>query len=279
VSKPQIERVAKVPVLRTITRGCRESLRHGAYTVQAAAWAFITVAAYLPSQLPLDHDSAGPSALFLYLAAPYLPQFVMHVGATVILVAAYRTVILGEVPSWRKALRFGNRELRLFGFNLLFLAVGYAELALLGIIVQLIGGPYGVDGELLFRSGMVSQVGVAVAWNLLICITLIPLFGLAFPFIAIDMSSGLLRRSYFWSRGQRWRLAAIAVLTALPVQIAAYAPYFIWEGRDDLVDGSLQIGTMAMAYLWGATVRGSALGSAFRHIADGQQGRTYDVFD
>ncbi len=224
MSKPQIKRAAEFPPLHTIARGCRETFRHGAYTVQAAAWALIAVAAYLPSQLPLDLASAGFPALVFYIAAPYLPLVVMLVGAAVILVTVYRAVILDEVPSWRDALRLGSRELRLFGCNLLFLAAGYVEMALLGIVVQLLGSRYGVDADLLFRSGMVSQVGVAVTWNLLICITLIPFLGLAFPFIAIDMSSSLFRRSYFWSRRRRWRLAAIAVLTALPVQIAAYAP-------------------------------------------------------
>lgn len=175
--------------------------------------------------------------------------------------------------------RGGGRELRLFGFDLVFLAVGYMEVALLGIVIQLVGGPYGVDAEMLFHSGTVSQVGEAVIWELLICITLIPPFGLAFPFIAIDMPSRLFRRSYFWSRGQRWRFFAIAVLTALPIQIAAYAPYFIWEGRNDVVDRSVQIGLMAKAYLWGAAIRGRAFGRAFRLIAEAQQGRTYNVFD
>jgi len=280
VSKPQIKRAVRIPVLRAIARGLRETFRHGpAYTVQAVAWALIAVAAYLPSLLPLDLDSVDSLAFYFYLAAPYLPFVVMLVGAAVILVSVYRAVVLDEVPSWRRAFRLGGRELRLFGFNLLFLAVGYLEMALLGIVVQLIGGPYGVDAELLFHSGAISQVGVAVTWNLFICITLIPFFGLAFPFVAIDSSSGLFRRSYFWSRGQRWRLAAIAVLTAVPVQIAAYAPYLIWEGRNDVVDHSLQIGIVAMVYLLGAAVRGGAFGSAFRIIADGQQGRTYDVFD
>ncbi len=54
---------------------------------------------------------------------------------------------------------------------------------------------------------------------------------------------------------------------------------FFWEGTNDVVDRSLQIGIMAMVYLWGAAVSGGAFGSAFRLIADGQQGRTYDVFD
>lgn len=280
MGKPQIKNAAKIPVLRAIALGFRETFRHGtAYAVQAGAWALIAVAAYLPSQLPLDLDSADSLALYFCVAAPYLPLAVMLVGAAVILVSVYRAVILDEAPSWQRAFRLGGRELRLFGFNLLFLAVGYLEMVLLGIVVQLIGGPYGVDADMLFHSGPLSQVGEAVTWNFLICITLIPLFGLAFPFIAIDMSSHLFRRSFFWSRGQRWRLAAITVLIGLPVQIAAYAPYFIWQGMNNVADRSLQIGTMAMIYLWGAAVRGGAFGSAFRLIADGQQGRTYDVFD
>lgn len=280
MSKPQIKRAAKIPPLHTIARGCREMFRHGtAYTVQAAAWALIAVAAYFPSRLPLDLDSADSPALYFYLAAPYLPLAVISVGAAAILVSVYRAVILDEVPSWRRALRVGGRELRLFGLNLLFLAVGYAEMALLGIIVQLAGDPYGVDAELLYHSGTASTVGIATTWNLLICLTLIPLFGLAFPFTAIDMSSGLFRRAYVWGRGQRWRLAAIAVLTSLPVQVAAYAPYVIWDGGNNMVGNSLQIGTMAMVYLVGAAVRGGALGSAFRVIADGQHGPTYEVFD
>jgi hypothetical protein len=161
---------------------------------------------------------------------------------------------------------------RLFGFNLLFLflAGGYIEMALLRIIVQLIGRPHGVDAELLFEGGALTPVEEAVAWNLLICVTLIPLFGLAFPLIAIDRSSGLLRRAYVWSRGQRWRLAAITTLTGLPVQIAAYAPYLIWANTKDVVGHSLQIAMTAMAYLSGTAIRGGAFASAFRFITDGR---------
>ena len=65
----------------------------------------------------------------------------------------------------------------------------------------------------------------------------------------------------------------------MPVQIAACAPYLIWEGRNDVVDHSLQIGIAAIVHLLGAAVRRGAFGSAFRIIDDGRQGRTYDVFD
>ncbi len=280
MSKPQIKHAVRIPVLRAIARGLRETFRHGAaYTAQAVAWALLAVAAYLPSLLPLDLDSADSLALYFYLAAPYVPLVVMLVGAAVILVSVYRAVVLDEVPSWRRAFRLGGREFRLFGFNLLFLAVGYLEMALLGIVVQLIGGPYGVDAELLFHRGTVSQVGEAITWSLLICITLIPFFGLAFPFIAIDMSSGLLRRSYFWSRGHRWRLGAIGFLSALPVQIAVYAPFFIWADWNDAVGRCVLIGVSALIYLWGAAIRAGAFGWAFRVIADAQHGPTYEVFD
>jgi hypothetical protein len=166
VSKPQI--AAKVPVLQAIVRGCREAFRHGtAYSVQAAIWTLVTVAASLPSLAPIDPDSGHPLASYFYVAAPYLPLVVMLLGAAAILVRVYRAVILDEAPS-RRRVRLGGRELRLFGFNLLFLVVGYLEMALLAIAVQLVG----VDAELLFDSGTVSQVGQALTWNLLICITL-----------------------------------------------------------------------------------------------------------
>jgi hypothetical protein len=95
-----------------LARGFSETLRHGAtYTALAAAWTLVAVAAYLPSLLPLDPDSADLLALYNYVAAPYLPLVVMSVGATVILVSVYRAVILGETPSWRRAFRLGGREL------------------------------------------------------------------------------------------------------------------------------------------------------------------------
>jgi hypothetical protein len=280
MSKPQIKHAAKIPLLHTIARGCRETLRYSpVYTVQTTAWALIAVAAYLLSVLPSRIDSPDPLSLYYRVAAPYLPLAVMLLGAATISVSVYRAAILDEVPSLRKVLHLGARELRLTGFNLVFLVVGYVEMALLAIVVQLVGRRFGIDAELLFHSGAVSQVGESVAWGLLICITLVPLFGLVFPLIAIDMSSGTFRRSYVWSRGQRWRLAVIAALTGPPIQIIAYAPYLIWHGASSNAAHGLQIGLMAMVYLWGTAMRCSAFAVAFRLVANAQHARTYEIFD
>jgi len=280
MSEPPSSDVMTIPVLRTIARGCREAFRHGlVYTVYAVAWAIIAVLVYLPATLPIDALSAQFSALAVYYAASYLPTVVMLVGYAVIFVAVNRAIVLLEIPAWRKALRVGGRELRVFGFNLVFLAVCYLEVAILGIFVQLIGGPYGIDAEVLFDSGLISHFTETVIWGLLICATLTPFFGLAFSLAAIDTTSRMFRRSFVWSRGHRWRLGAIGFLSALPVQIAVYAPFFIWADWNDAVGRCVLIGVSALIYLWGAAIRAGAFGWAFRVIADAQHGPTYEVFD
>ena len=269
-----------IPVLATIARGCHEAFRHGlVYTVYAVAWATIAVLAYLPTVLPTDALRTDIAGFVFYYAASHLPMVVMLVGYTVIFVAVNRAIVLLEAPAWRKALRVGGRELRVFGFNLVFLAVGYFEMAVLGILVQSIGGPYGIDAELLFDSGLISSAAETVIWGLLICATLTPFFGLAFSFAAIDATSRMFRHSLVWSRGHRWRLGAIGFLSALPVQIAVYVPFFIWADWNDAVGRCALVGVSAVIYLWGAAVRAGAFGWAFRVIAGGQHGPTYAVFD
>jgi hypothetical protein len=279
MSEPPHSDVSAIPVLATIVRGGREALRHGlVYTVYAVAWAAIAVLVYLPAVLPIEALSVQFSALAVYYAASYLPTVVMLVGFVVIFVAVNRAIVLPEIPTWRKALRVGGRELRVLGFTLLFLAVGYVEMAALAILVQSIGHPLGIGTEP-FEDGLLGNFAETVIWGLLISATLTPFFGLAFSLAAVDAPSRMFRRSFVWSRGHRWRLGAIGFLSALPVQIAVYAPFFIWADWNDAVGRCVLVGASAVIYLLGAAPRAGAFGWAFRVITDGQQGSTYAVFD
>jgi hypothetical protein len=272
--------VMTIPVLPTIARGCHEAFRHGlVYTVYAVAWATIAVLVYLPAVLPIDALHTDIAAFVFYYAASYLPMVVMQVGYAVIFVAVNRAIVLLEAPASRKALRVGGRELRVFGFNLVFLAIGYLEMAVLGILVQLIGGPYGIDAEALFDRALISSFAETAIWGLLICATLTPFFGLAFSFAAIDATPKMFRRSFVWSRGHRWRLGAIAFISGLLVQIVVYAPFFMWADWNDAVGRCALMGASALIYLWGGAIRAGAFGWAFRVIADRQHGATYEVFD
>jgi hypothetical protein len=265
----------KLPVLRTVARGYREAMRHGiTYAAQALVWVGVVVAGqYVVGWLA--EGSYGPE---FNVVAAWLPYVAMLAGAAIIHVAAYRAVILLEIPQWQKALRLGGRELRLFGIHLLFVAVGYLEMALFGIIAQRVGDPH-IMSSVLYGSDYVSDVAWNVILSLLLSITLVPFLGLAYPLTAIDTTSGLFRRSYALSRGNRGRIGAIVFLAALPVQIIASAPFSLWDGETDIVLGGLQIAVSSLIYLWGAALRAGALGCAFRFIANQRQERTYDVFD
>jgi hypothetical protein len=280
LSEPPSGDVTTIPVLATIARGCREAFRHGlVYTVYAVAWAVIAVLANLPAALPIDTWSVQSSALAVYYAASLLPAVVMLVGYAVIFVAVNRAIVLHEIPAWWRALRVGRRELRVFGFSLLFVAVGYLEMVVIGILVQSISHPSGIGAELLFDSGLLTSAEAAVIWSLLISATLTPFFGLAFSLAAIGATSRMFRRSLAWSRGHRWRLGAIGFLSALAIQIAAYAPFFIWADWNEAVGRGVVASASGVIYLWGAAIRAGAFGCAFRVIADGQHGSTYQVFD
>jgi hypothetical protein len=262
----------KLRVLPTIARGYREAVRHGVtYAVQALVWVGVVVA----GQYALGRLADGSNSAEFGVVAAWLPYIAMLVGAAIIYVAAYRAVILLEVPEWRKAVRPGGRELRLFGIHLLFVAVGYLEIALLVII----GDSYGMSSAVFFGSEYVSNVAWSVMLSLVVCVTLVPFLGLAYPLIAIDATSGLFRRSYVWSRGHRRRISAIVFLSALPVQIIAAAPFSMWDGKTNILLGGVQIAVSSLIYLWGAALRAGALGCAFRFIADRRQDRTYEVFD
>jgi hypothetical protein len=65
----------------------------------------------------------------------------------------------------------------------------------------------------------------------------------------------------------------------LAIQIAAYAPFFIWADWNEAVGRGVVASASGVIYLWGAAIRAGAFGCAFRVIADGQHGSTYQVFD
>ena len=269
--------VATLPILWTIVSGCREVFRYGTiYSAYALAWAIIAAVAHLTEMVPTNDVSSVEVA---YYAASYLPSIVMLVGSAVIFVTVNRAIVLQEIPAWRRVFHVGGRELRVLGFNLLFLAVGYLELALLSILVQFAAGLHSVDVEFLFGGGLLTSAEEAVLWGLLISVTLTPFLGLAFSLAAIDATSGMLRRSAAWSRGYGWRLGAIGFLSGLIVQILAYAPFFIWPDWSDAVSRITVLGLSAVINLLGAGLRAGAFGYAFRVIADGRQALAYRVFD
>ena len=110
----------------------------------------------------------------------------------------------------------------------------------------------------------------------LISVTLTPFFGLALPLAAIDAKPGVFRQALALGRGNRWRLAAIGFVSALPFQIGVYAPFFIWGDWSDALGST---GMSAVIYLCGAVVRAAAFAWAFHVIIEGRQSSSYAVFD
>lgn len=265
-----------LPVLGSIACGCREGIRHGAvYGLHVLAWTIIVVVAYVPVLVPAD-DSFSVEA-FVFVA--HLPSIAMLVGSAVIFVAVNRAIVLQDVPTWWRAVRLGGHELRVLGLNLVFLVVGYLELALISTLVQFISGLLGIDVGFLFDAGLITNAVHVVLWGLLISATLTPFFGLAPLFAAIDAKSGMLRRSAAWSRGYGWRLGAIGFLPGVIVQVGSYAPFVIWTDWRDAAGRTALVGLSAAIYLCGAIVRAAAFGCAFRFIAEGRQTSLYGVFD
>ena len=266
--------MTKVPVFGAIVHGCRAALSHGlVYAAYVGAWTALTVLAGVPVSL-LVGDSAE-----LYVALSYLPAVAMLVGYTAIFIAVNRAILRHEPPTWSNALRLGRRELRVFGLILLFLAIGYVELTVLWILLQLMSEFYGTGAEVLFGEGVINgMIGTAV-WGFLISVTLTPFFGLALPLAAVDAKPGMFRQALALGRGNRWRLAAIGFVPALPFQIGVYAPSFIWADSTDVLDRTALLGLSAMIYLCGAVVRAAAFAWAFRAIAEGRQESSYGVFD
>lgn len=266
--------VTKVPVFGAIAHGCRAAFGHGLmYAAYVGVWTILTVLAGIPVSLAVG-DSAE-----LYVALSYLPSVAMLVGYATIFVAVNRDIVRHEAPPWRSALRLGRRELRVFGLTLLFLAVGYVEVTVLWILLQLTSAFYGPGAEVLSGEGVINSVIGTVVWGLLISVTLTPFFGLALPLAAIDAKPGMFRQALASGWGNRWRLGAIGFVPALPFQIGVYAPFFIWADWNGALGSAVLTGLSAMIYLCGAVVRAAAFAWAFRVIAEGRQESSYGVFD
>jgi hypothetical protein len=137
----------------------------------------------------------------------------------------FRIILLGEPHRARAYLRFGARELRYLGIDVLFAIIVGAPLMIAGgILVYGASSSLGEDMEWLY-SYVVPLFAGATLWNAACAAWL----GLAFPAIATDAAGGSIGVSLRISRGHRlplfvvflagayvWSIAPLAILFATP---------------------------------------------------------------
>jgi hypothetical protein len=274
----------KLPVARTIVEGYWWTIWHlRAYAAMALVWAAVAAALQLllgnflesPSDSPGDASPIGTAARY----APGLVVFAAtSLGAVVVGVAAYRLVILDEPTDWRRALRPGRRELRVFGISFLIYIVAVAEALALTLLFHLIG-ILDATGESVREDREAVLIIATLLWSLMVALTLTPFVGFAFPLAATDAPSGLFHRSFRMSRGHRLRLACIAFVADLPWVLGSRIPWVVWESSISEMPESLQVGMSTFITLSSTAFGAMVLGKAFVFVANRQHEGTYGVFD
>jgi hypothetical protein len=274
----------QLPVLRTVVEGYWWAVWHLRTTIGIAlAWATIVV--FLErflGALPLRIAGLPADASAIQVAARAAPGLAIFattlLGAAVMAVAAYRIVILDEPADWRRALRPGRRELRVFGLSILIYAAAVAEILLLTLALSPVGIAEPADAPSEAYRLPVAIIATLL-WSLLVAATLTPFIGFVFPLAAIDAPSGLFHRSFRMGRGYRLRLACIAFLADLPWVLASHIPQVLWEPTFSLMPNSLQTGLSTFITLLSTAFAAMVFGKAFAAIADRQREGIYGVFD
>ena len=280
----QAARRPTLPVARTVVDGYWWAIWHLRTTLSIAlVWATIVVfLEWLLGSLPAGIAGLPEDASPIRIAARVAPDLAIFattlLGAAVIAVAAYRMVILDEGTDWRRALRPGRRELRVFGLSVLVYVAAVAEVMLLTLALQLIGVvvPAGVPSE---ADRLPMLIIATLLWSLLVAATLTPFVGFVFPLAAIDAPSGLFHRSFQMGRGCRLRLASIAFIADVPWVLASHIPGLLWETGLSPVPNSLQTGLSTVITLLSTAFGAMVFGKAFAAVADRQHEGVYGVFD
>ena len=156
-----------------------------------------------------------------------LALIVTEIMSVIVGVVWLRIMLLGEPHRARAYLRFGRRELRYLGLDILFglavsapVAIGFGILAY-GAMPYLRGDMAWMDSYLLpLFLGVALWSAVCAAW-----------LGLAFPAVATDATGGSIGLSWQLSRGQRLPLFAAFLMGAygwsvLPVAVLYAAPAY-----------------------------------------------------
>jgi hypothetical protein len=272
----------RLPVVRTIVEGYWWAIWHlRTYSTLALVWAIVAAVLQmllgdLPELLAGSPEDAGAVAHYVPSLAIFAATLL---GAAVIAVAAYRLVILDEPTDWRRALRLGRRELRVFGLSMLIYVVAVAEVLVLTLVLHLVGGLDTAGAESRQVNESAALIIAAVLWSLLIAVTLTPFIGLVLPLAAIDASSRLFHRSFQMSRGHRLRLACIVFVGDLLWVLASHVPWALWGSSQSDAPESLHIGLSAFITLLSTAFGAMVLGKAFAAIADRQHEGVYGVFD
>lgn len=233
VSDGMIAAADRVSVRRTLAAAYRTLARH------AVPFAIIIVAlavvndgcAYLARRMT-DAPSVNPTAILIEGGGALVGMVLAEILSVIVGVVWFRIVLLDEPHRAGAYLRFGAREFRYLGLDLLFGILVGAPLLIVGAIGA--AAALGSGGEMAWleayafplTAGTLGWSAVCAAW-----------LGLAYPAIATDAPGGSVRLSLKLSHRQRlplfaafllgqgvWNVALLAILYITPEETGTLQP-------------------------------------------------------
>jgi hypothetical protein len=229
----------KIPVWATVKAGLATVYCHPRVFARGAwVWVLVCLAAQgLDALLFRSYEQADFPGVFA--TAAYL------LGGTAFTVGWYRHVLLGQPVTSLSTVRFGRRELRFLGYNLLVVVlVGglLVVLLLVWIAVGAVAKPAGYSDPLFIGFATVLTVATIIV---LIIASRLSLYA---PLAALDIQGDLLARAWRLSRGNGSRILAgnalIAVMFTVAIAIVlailtAAMGHLVSSGRHAMVSNTV----------------------------------------
>ena len=291
--EPRQTATSRLPIVGTILRGYREALaKIITYGIQAAVWGatiggayhFLSKAAMSPSMQALEAAVVGISraeiAEFVISRIPTLLLLAAtSLAAAIVCTGVYRAAIVAEGPSLKKTFHWGQREARLFGLMLFFLAASWLGIFAVFRIARFAGAPLTAHTGYPVVERALDIVTHLLLWRMLVAIALVPNFGLAFPLAAIDVPPRLFRRSARMSSGFRWELAAISLACDMPFVFLAAVALGVFQFISGPTADVLQVVVALFILFLAGAFRAATMADAFEQVTRRMHKDTYEVFD
>jgi len=168
---------------------------------------------YLAKRL-IDEQAPQMQATLINGGGELLGAVLTEIMSVIVGVVWLRIILLGEPHHGRAYLRFGGREFRYLGLDILFGIVVSTPFVIAGGIGMYAALPY-VRGDMAWLDSYVLPLTAGAAVWSAVCAAWL---GLAYPAVATDATGNSVRHSLRLSRGQR-----------LPLFLAFLLGTFIWD--------------------------------------------------
>lgn len=233
VASDEMVTADRISVRRTLASAYRILVEHAMpFAVIIVALAVVNDGCIYLARRLFDAPSPEELAMLIEGGGAFVGVILTEILSVIVGVVWFRAILLGEPRGPRAYLRFGTREFRYFGLDILFGILVGAPFLIVGAIGAVTAIPSSEETAWL-ESYVVPLVAGTLVWSAACAAWL----GLAYPAVATDAPGGSLHLSLKLSRRQRlplfaaflvgegfWNAALLAILYLAPEETGDLQP-------------------------------------------------------